>query len=287
MENCTLIADSGSTKTDWILHSSKHGIFEYHTTGINAVRDSEDAMFSVLAEQLMPQLPPAAHITQIFFYGAGCIPPFSHKLQQCLARLFPQSHTEVESDLMGAARALCGNSPGIACILGTGSNSCLYDGKRITANVSPLGFILGDEGSGAVLGRHLLGLLLKGMLPTSLKEAFLDQYSLTPTDIIEKVYRQPQPNRFLASLVPFIHSHRHTEGIHRLLTEQFTLFLTRNVAHYGHPEMPINFTGSIAKIFREELQETIHAQGLKTGRIIQKPIQELTAFHTMQSPIGE
>jgi hypothetical protein len=146
---------------------------------------------------------------------------------------------------------------------------------------------LGDEGSGAVLGRHLLGLLLKGMLPTSLKKAFLDQYSLTPTDIIEKVYRQPQPNRFLASLVPFIHSHRHTEGIHRLLTEQFTLFLTRNVAHYGHPEMPLNFTGSIAKIFSEELQETIHAQGFKTGRIIQKPIQELTAFHTTQSPIGE
>ena len=152
MENCTLIADSGSTKTDWILHSGKHGIFEYHTTGINAVRDSEDAMFSVLAEQLMPQLPPAAHITQIFFYGAGCIPPFSHKLKQCIARLFPKSHTEVESDLMGAARALCGNSPGIACILGTGSNSCLYDGKRITANVSPLGFIF-TPGSAAVFLR--------------------------------------------------------------------------------------------------------------------------------------
>ena len=286
MENCILIADSGSTKTDWILHSSKHGIFEYHTTGINAVRDSEDAMFSVLAEQLMPQLPPTAHITQIFFYGAGCIPPFSHKLQQSLERLFPHAHTEVESDLMGAARALCGNTPGIACILGTGSNSCLYDGKRITANVSPLGFILGDEGSGAVLGRHLLGLLLKDMLPESLKEAFLAEFRLTPTDIIEKVYRQPQPNRFLASLVPFIHSHRHIEGIHRLLMEQFTLFLTRNVAHYGHPEMPLNFTGSIAKVFSEELQEAIHVQRMKMGCITQKPIQELAAFHATQSPTG-
>ena len=287
MENCTLIADSGSTKTDWILHSSKHGIFEYHTTGINAVRDSEDAMFSVLAEQLMPQLPHSAHVTQVFFYGAGCISPFSHKLEQCFARLFPQSHIEVESDLMGAARALCGNSPGIACILGTGSNSCLYDGKRITANISPLGFILGDEGSGAVLGRHLLGLLLKDMLPTGLKEEFLDEYGLTPTDIIEKVYRQPQPNRFLASFAPFISRHRHHQGLRDLLTEQFTLFLTRNVAHYGHPEMPLNFTGSIAHIFCRELQEAIHAQGLKMGRIIQKPIQELTAFHTTQSPIGE
>lgn len=280
MENCILVADSGSTKTDWILHSSKHGIFEYHTAGINAVRDSEDAMFFVLYEQLMPALPQTAQIKHIHFYGAGCIPPYSQKLRQSLARLFPEAHINVESDLLGAARALCGHNSGIACILGTGSNSCLYDGTRIIANVSPLGFILGDEGSGAVLGKTLLGQLLKGVLPASLKEAFLTEYSLTPTDIIDKVYRQPQPNKFLASLVPFIHRHRQHLGIHTLLVEQFRLFITRNVAHYGHPEAPVHFTGSIAKIFTPELQEALSAEGYKLGKIIQKPIQELVNFHT-------
>lgn len=280
MENCILIADSGSTKTDWILHSSEHGIFEYHTAGINPVRDSKDAMFRVLAEQLMPSLPKDKRITGVHFYGAGCIPPFSADLEQCLSDVLPGARIEVESDLMGAARALCGEEGGIACILGTGSNSCLYDGKAIVQNVSPLGFILGDEGSGAVLGKVLLGQLLKGVLPSVLKEEFLCEYKLTPTDIINKVYRQPQPNKFLASLVPFIQHHRDDRGIHRLLVEQFRLFLTRNVAHYNHPEMPVNFVGSIAAIYTSELHEALAAEGLKAGKILQKPIQELAKFHT-------
>ncbi len=280
MENCILIADSGSTKTDWILHSSEHGIFEYHTAGINPVRDNKDAMFRVLAEQLMPSLPKDKQITEVHFYGAGCIPPFTADLEQCLANVLPGTKIEVKSDLMGAARALCGKESGIACILGTGSNSCLYDGTDIVQNVSPLGFILGDEGSGAVLGKNLLGQLLKGVLPSALKEEFLGEYRLTPTDIIDKVYRQPQPNKFLASLVPFIHRHREEEGIHRLLVEQFRLFLTRNVAHYGHLEMPVNFVGSIAAIFTAELHESLAAEGFRTGRILQKPIRELTNFHT-------
>ena len=130
------------------------------------------------------------------------------------------------------------------------------------------------------MGKTLLGQLLKGVLPASLKEAFLTEYSLTPTDIIDKVYRQPQPNKFLASLVPFIHRHRQHLGIHTLLVEQFRLFITRNVAHYGHPEAPVHFTGSIAKIFTLELQEALSAEGYKLGKIIQKPIQELVNFHT-------
>lgn len=282
MENCILIADSGSTKTDWILHSGKHGIFEYHTTGINAVRDSEDAMIRILAEQLIPQLPPSAAVSRLHFYGAGCMAPFSQKAAGSLARFFPDARIEVESDLMGAARALCGSESGIACILGTGSNSCLYDGQHIVANTPPMGFILGDEGSGAVLGKCLLGLLFKGGLPDSMKEEFLDEHQLTLPGIIDRVYRQPQPNRFLASLVPFIHRHRSDEGIHRLLTDQFGLFLTRNVSRYGHPEMPVHFTGSIAKHFSAELHETMALHGFRTGRIVQKPIHELSVFHTVK-----
>ncbi len=280
MENCILIADSGSTKTDWILHSSAHGIFEYHTAGINPVRDSKDAMFRVLAEELVPVLPAEGRVREGYFYGAGCIPPFTADLQHCLSDVLPGARIEVESDLMGAARALCGREGGIACILGTGSNSCLYDGNSIVQNVSPLGFILGDEGSGAVLGKVLLGQLLKGVLPPAMKDDFLRQYNLTPTDIINKVYRQPQPNKFLASLVPFIQRHRDDEGIHRLLVEQFRLFLARNVAHYGHPEMPINFVGSIAAIYAPELHEALAAEGFRPGKTVQKPIHELAKFHT-------
>ncbi len=282
MENCILIADSGSTKTDWILHSSEHGIFEHHTAGINPVRDGKDAMFRVLAEQLMPFLSAHNWVTEVHFYGAGCIPPFTADLQQCLSQVLPGARVEVESDLLGAARALCGREGGIACILGTGSNSCLYDGTSILRNVSPLGFILGDEGSGAVLGKVLLGQLLKGVLPSAMKDEFLRRYNLTPTDIINKVYRQPQPNKFLASLVPFIQHHRQDPGIHRLLVEQFRLFLTRNVAHYNHPEMPVNFVGSIAAIYTPELCEALAAEGFKPGKIMQKPIHELTNFHTIR-----
>ena len=281
MENCILIADSGSTKTDWILKSREHGIFEYHTTGINAVRDNEDAMFRILEEQLLPALPGEAHIGHVHFYGAGCIPPYSQKVERCLAAKMPQAQINVESDLMGAARALCGNLGGIACILGTGSNSCLYDGCQIVQNVSPMGFILGDEGSGAVMGKELIGRLFKGNLSSTLREELLGQYQLTPTDIIDKVYRQPLPNRFLASLVPFIHAHREEPGIRSIVTEQFRLFITRNVAHYNHPEMPLNFTGSIARVFAEELQEIIAQEGYILGKIIDKPIHELVKFHTL------
>jgi len=147
--NCILIADSGSTKTDWILISSENGILEIQTTGINPVRDSQDAILLVLEKELQKQIPADYVISEIHFYGAGCVMPFSQGVIDALKIIFPQAQTTVESDLLGAARALCGKQEGIACILGTGANSCLYDGNQIVSNVPPLGFILGDEGSGA------------------------------------------------------------------------------------------------------------------------------------------
>lgn len=279
MEHCTLIADSGSSKTDWMLKSSTHGILACHTAGINPVRDSKDAMLFVLERELLPQLPNAACVESVKFYGAGCIPPFAQMLRQCLAQVLPTAELEVNSDLLGAARALCGHEPGVACILGTGSNSCLYDGERILHNVSPLGFILGDEGSGAVLGKVLVGDLYKGALPQSLKETFEREMQLSIQDIIEGVYRKPQPNRFLCQLVPFIQRHRHEPGIHQLLVDQFRLFLTRNVAHYGRPQWPVHFVGGVAHLFEDELRYTLSAEGYKTGRILHRPIQALADFH--------
>jgi len=278
--DCILIADSGSTKTDWILVSTENGTLEIQSMGINPVRDSQGAILGVLQNQLKPKIPASCSVSEIHFYGAGCIPPFSKAVEESLAEIFPEAEITVNSDLLGAARALCGREEGIACILGTGSNSCLYDGEKILSNVSPLGFILGDEGSGAVLGKTLVGDLLKGMLGDKLREEFLQEYNLTPALIINNVYRQPQPNRFLASLVPFIEKHRHESGIHSLLVSSFRSFLSRNVKQYNRPDLPVNFVGSIAFIYKDELSEAIQLEGLKLGKIIQKPATEMTNFHT-------
>jgi N-acetylglucosamine kinase-like BadF-type ATPase len=280
MANCILIADSGSTKTDWILTTSENSILEVETLGINPVRDSRDAIFGIIKNHLASQLPEEYKVDQIFFYGAGCIDPYKKNVAEVLISIFgSDTRIAVESDLLGAARALCGNQAGIACILGTGSNSCLYDGKEIIANTSPLGYILGDEGSGAFLGKTLVGNILKKIFSQKLQDSFFKKYDLTPSIIINKVYREPMPNRFLASLVPFLAEHREEPEIHDMLIGAFRLFFVRNVKAYGHPEMEINCVGSIAFYFNNELRDAAAKEGLKMGKILQKPAQDLAFFH--------
>ena len=277
--NCILVADSGSTKTDWILISGENNALEVHTAGLNPVRDSQSVIFSIFSEELLPQLP-SLIIQDIYFYGAGCILPFSKVIQEALAKFFPKTpHISVESDLLGAARALCGHNEGIACILGTGSNSCYYDGQTIRQNTPPLGYILGDEGSGSVLGKTFAGQLLKGLFPETLSQQFFQETGLTQLDILNKVYREPRPNAFLASFVPFIAAHRQEEGIHRLIIENFRLFLTRNITPYHRSDLPICFVGSIADVFQDELTEALNLEGFKKGEILRKPIKKIVKFH--------
>ncbi|MBR6170348.1 MAG: ATPase [Bacteroidaceae bacterium] len=280
MVNCILIADSGSTKTDWILTTAENSILEVETLGINPVRDSRDAIFDVIKNLLAPQLPKEYKVDQIFFYGAGCIDPYRKNVAEVLTSVFgSDAEIAVESDLLGAARALCGNQAGIACILGTGSNSCLYDGKEIVCNTSPLGFILGDEGSGAFLGKTLVGNILKKIFSQKLQDSFFEKFNLTPSIIINKVYREPMPNRFLASLVPFLEEHRENPEIHDMLIWAFRQFFIRNVKAYGHPEMDINCVGSIAFIYKKEIMDAAAIEGLKMGKILQKPVQNIVDFH--------
>ncbi|MCF0196310.1 MAG: ATPase [Bacteroidaceae bacterium] len=274
-----LIADSGSSKTDWILAGGKDGILEIRTQGINPVRDDQDAILRLMRDELMPALPHGIDIPAIHFFGAGCVSPFSQSVTDSLATLFPHADIHVGSDLLGAAIALCGDQPGIACILGTGSNSGLYDGTRITQNVPPLGFILGDEGSGAVLGRTLVGNLLKGVFPTHLKDEFLHHFQLTPSDIITRVYRQPQPNRFLASLVPFIALHRDEPSIHQMLVEAFRLFFDRNIRPYGRRDLAVHCVGGIAAEFAAELREAAWHDGYIIGKIIRRPAPQIANFY--------
>lgn len=272
VNTCTIIADSGSTKTSWLLTDEEGQRSTFETPGINPVRDSEDSISDILTS--LPQAP----VSHLYFYGAGCIPPFSDALKALLQRRFPQARIVVDSDLMGAAIALCGNQEGIACILGTGSNSCLYDGERIVANVSPLGYILGDEGSGAVLGRNLVGDLLKGQMSPALLEAFTQETGLTRTDIITNVYRQPMPNRFLASLAPFLERHRQEPLIRAFLIKNFRRFFRRNVALYHRPDLKVNFVGGIANTFASELSEAARQEGLTLGHVIQRPIEQMADF---------
>lgn len=274
-----LIADSGATKTDWCLGKNKADAQVVQTQGINPFHQSKEHIAQVLIEELLPQLPTDEHITHIHFYGAGCTPEKSLIVKEELAKLFPDAIIDVQSDLLGAARALCGKEKGIACILGTGSNSCFYDGGKITANVSPLGYILGDEGSGANLGKKLVGDCLKGIMPSDIRQAFLEETGLTPTDIIEKVYRQPQANRFLASLTPFLSAHRNIPEIQALLLSSFTEFFRRNVMQYAYETVEVHFTGSIAWYFQEEVKKAAQALNIRTGQFIKNPIHGLAKFH--------
>ena len=277
-----LIADSGSTKTDWLYIAPDGTQTELHTDGINPARDTRDIIYNVIYHQLLTQdipLKEDGEALNVYFYGAGCIMPFSQSVRSVFKELFPKCSVEVESDLLGAARALCGNEPGIACILGTGSNSCLYDGRDIIMHTPPLGYILGDEGSGSFLGKALLNGLFKGLLPEELKLAFCNKYNLSLPNIIERVYRQPSANTFLASLVPFISEHRSHPAIHDMLVETFRQFIVRNITIYGHKEMPIHCVGGVAYQFAEELSEAAAAESMKIGRILRRPIDAIVQYH--------
>lgn len=236
-----VIADSGSTKTDWCIGNSQTDYRIVQTPGINPFYLSTKEISRQITENLFPQLTEKDTVTELYFYGAGCTPEKACIVADALTECFPHAHVAVESDLSGAARALCGHTKGIACILGTGSNSCEYDGEKIVSNVSPLGYILGDEGSGAVLGKRLVGDCLKKQLPPDLCELLLKEYELTPALILDKVYRQPLANRFLASLTPFLSAHRQRAEIHALLLSCFTDFFERNVMLYEYAGCPGSF----------------------------------------------
>ena len=286
-----LIADSGATKTDWCygtggserVRIQTEGINPVHQSGINPVHQSETYIRHIIEEQLFPSCEEAAHTcTSIYFYGAGCLPSVSSSIREALQCFFPKAHIEVETDLTGAARALCQNRPGIACILGTGSNSCLYDGRQILEHVSPLGYILGDEGSGAYLGKCFVADCLKGQLPIHLRDSLLDELQMNEAGIIDRVYRKPQANRFLANLCPFIHRHKGEEEVHAFLMQCFGAFFRRNVLRYSK-RLPVSFVGSIAWHFRTEIEEAAQRERLETGVFLQSPIGKLADYHLHQA----
>ena len=275
-----LIADSGSTKTDWCVILDNTPIKRIGTKGLNPFFQSEEEIQQELTHSLLPQLPEGT-IDSVYFYGAGCTPEKAPTLRRAIADSLPVvGNIKAYSDMLAAARGLCGREAGITCILGTGSNSCFYDGKEIVNHISPLGFILGDEGSGGVLGKLLVGDILKNQLSPAIKEAFLKQFDLTVPEIIDRVYRQPFPNRFLASLSPFIAQHLEEPGIRQLVLGSFIAFLRRNVMQYDYTQYPAHFIGSVAHCYKEILQEAAQETGIRIGKILQSPMEGLIQYHS-------
>ena len=286
-----LIADSGSTKTHWTLMTASGKSQDYSTDGINPFFLSVEQVENILEYQLLPQLSKqlwAGIVTRIFFYGAGCTPEKSKVVSDALMHsglaMSGNFRVDVQSDMLGAARGLLQHEQGIACILGTGSNSALYNGNGIVRQVPALGFILGDEGSGAVLGRQLVSDILKNQLPKELQDIFFAQYQLTQADIIERVYRQPLPNRFLASFSHFCYEHKEHPAIQELLYRHFNTFVTRILLQYYQNEeeksqMPVGFVGSIAYYYKDILNQVLNDYHLHLGQILQDPIEGLKQYH--------
>ena len=275
-----LIADCGSTKIQWCAVENGKVVKEVFTPGMNAVMLTEEEMAARIGNELKPEVE-GMTFDSIYFYGAGCISEeVCANVRRAIAAHVPAPVIEVYTDLLAAARALFGKEAGIACIMGTGSNSCYYDGENIVANVSPLGFILGDEGSGACLGKLMVGDLLKNQMNPELKEKFLKQFNLTPADIIDRVYRKPFPNRFLASLSPFLSQNINEPCVHDLVLNSFKAFFKRNIMQYeNYQNLKVNLIGSVAFYYKEVLAEAAEAMGIQLGTIIQSPMEGLIKYH--------
>lgn len=279
-----LIVDSGSTKTDWCFAESSDVYVLVQTEGINPVVQSYDEILSVVQEQMLPrakqQSLDLASLDEVYFYGAGCTPELRSVVEKALrVAVGEKPSVYVDSDLLAAARALCGTDSGIACILGTGSNSCYYDGERIKEHTPALGYILGDEGSGAVLGRNFINGILKGTLSQNLRDEFMEEHQTSQADIIDKVYHSATPNRFLASLSKFILSHIDDDCLETLVVRNFENFIISNIRNYSKAKPVINAVGSVAFFYRKQLEQAAMLQGYELGKILKSPLEGLLDYH--------
>lgn len=274
-----LIADSGSTKTHWCIAENSVAIKHIYSKGINPFYQTEEEIIQEIRLSLIPELAEFS-INQIYFYGAGCSFPDKKLLvQNALGYFFKDTMIEVQSDLLAAARSLFGKEKGIACILGTGSNSCYYNGSEIVDNVSPLGFILGDEGSGAVLGKTLVADILKNQLAPELKTKFLTQYNIVPAEILENVYKKPFPNRFLASFSKFLYENIENTSIHNIVYNSFSAFVKRNLLQYDIANNKVSCIGSVGYFFKDILTEIAKENKITIDKVVQSPMEGLLEYH--------
>lgn len=274
-----LIADSGGSKTDWRLIQKDGTIGQASAPGFNPYYQPIDDLKKNVQEVLLPKIHDP--VNKIFFYGAG-VSSVKNQLtiKSAFLEFFPEAQIEIGWDLLAAARALCGHEPGIACIMGTGSNSCQYDGEKIIENVANLGWILADEGSGADIGKKFLVDYLRHKMPASVASAFRERFPLTREEFLEKVYQQEKPSAFLASFTKFIFQHLKDAYCYQLIYDRFSDFYENNVMKYpNYQNLKVHFTGSIAFYFSDVLRQVANDKGITVKNILEGPIAGLTLYH--------
>lgn len=275
-----LIADSGSTKTTWTLVDDKGTQTNFHSIGYNPYFIDTESIYHSLKESLLPQLQ-AESVSKIFFYGAGCsVPEKINIVQLALAKAFPNAELFVSHDLLAAARALLGDTRGFAAIIGTGSNTCIYDGKGIEKNIDSVGYLLGDEGSGCYIGKKIVRDFMRGYLPEELNKKFNEKYNITAADIFDAMYNKPLPNRFLASFAAFADENKEHPHIKNIVRESLDDFFKNLVSHYpGYAELSFNCIGSVGFVFQDILKEVAESYKMKTGTLLRSPMEGLIKYH--------
>ncbi|HEU5365972.1 MAG TPA: BadF/BadG/BcrA/BcrD ATPase family protein [Hanamia sp.] len=275
-----LIADSGSTKTEWcLLKNNKPTLFT--TQGMSPYFVNAEQVAEIIKTEVFPFLK-KNEIDEIHFYGTGCKNPANLKMfKKVFGKIFPGASVEVDNDLSAAAKALCGNEKGIACILGTGSNSCYYNGKRIAKNSPGIGFILGDEGSGAYLGKKVVQHYMYNLLDEDLRARFDAKFVTTDSEILEAVYKKPLPNRYLASFAIFLAENRGHYMIENIIEDGINdFFYTHIITYRESPKLPVHFTGGIAFGFKDVVEQLCKNYDLQLGSILRSPMDGLVRYHS-------
>ena len=311
MGKIILIADSGTTKTDWSIIIDGIHVYTICTKGINPYFQSFGEIKEEIEAVLIPEIYASFRketssqidgitekddlsvafgsgadnifVDAVYFYGAGCVFDKADIVRDVLSSCIKASEINIYSDLLAAAHSTCGHEAGIACIMGTGSNSCFYDGEKIVKNVPPLGYILGDEGGGVTLGRLLASDVLKEILPNELRDKFFEHFKLTQADILDCVYKRPFPNRFLAGLSPFLSENIDAPEIRAIVVNSFISFFNRNVMQYDYEKYTVNFVGSIAYHYRDILMEVAETIKVRIGKILKSPMSGLIEYHNFKN----
>lgn len=275
-----LVADSGSSKTDWVLASDKQKPVKFSTGGLNPYFLTEKEIVKIIQDQAPVMVNHFPLIEEIYFFGAGCSTPDRREIiSNALTQLFPRAFISVDSDLLGSAYATCGTHKGLVCVLGTGSNISLFNGEDVAAGKHGLGYILGDEGSGTWFGKALITHYLYGTMPANIQALFKNRFELTKDEVIQNVYLQRGANSFLASFAKFLSEVKDTPYGKALLREGLLEFINTNIKSYPeYQQYTCHFVGSIAYFFRDELTLLCEENGVSAGKIIRQPIDELLKF---------
>lgn len=274
-----IIADSGSTKTDWTVGTDGGRLRKWSTEGLNPFYHTDTELIQVIASGMTRNA--SDEIGLIYFYGAGChAKDKKHKVKEALHNVYAEAEIHVSDDMHAAALALCGDEPGHVAILGTGANIGYYDGKNIVNQPLSLGFYLGDEGSGAFMGKLFVTRLLRDQLPSEIKDRVLDDLKMSPQEWVGEIYRQPRLNRYLASCTKWIGEYKEVPEVRALILTCFNAFCKNYAVLSGVPKNEqIHFTGSIAYFFKEILEESLQKYGYRLGRVHQNPMQGLIDYH--------